>query len=469
MNPKKQFKRYIPKLIKDELDQLDYPRKDNLYTIIDLINRKEIYFKSDLQKSYGYTEISLVQFKELIPSSNNLNEDINFLVEQNIIRRNNFYISGFQCKGYKISTEYLGKTVSVTIQNKNINKRIRKQIESYRRIKVKSLEFAKTEYFKTFKIDIIGANKTILDKAVTEIKDLCTKIKLKLSENEILDIIECKNGYLRNRTLIILQKEGKELHNILHRFMIYSTRINAINDGFLFFKRNKTNGRLDSNLTSLPSFLRPFVISNEKLINVDIKNSQPYFLYTLIKNKQEIDKVELAKYADLVIGGKLYEFLAEKYKSSMGYERTRGQIKQMLFKIYYSRNTSYESIKKFFATEFPTIMAYIYKTNSIKHNTLSIQLQTIESYSILDVIMPLLEQKGIRPYTIHDSFVCKESEAKTIEEIFTNKLIELYSIAPALHVEFIDAIEEDDDEIIECWDDAFLMELNAAVDKAFPD
>ena len=36
--------------------------------------------------------------------------------------------------------------------------------------------------------------------------------------------------------------------------MLYNIRINAINDGFLFFKRNDTNGRLDSNLTSLPSF-----------------------------------------------------------------------------------------------------------------------------------------------------------------------------------------------------------------------
>lgn len=110
-------------------------------------------------------------------------------------------------------------------------------------------------------------------------------------------------------------------------------------------------------------------------------------------------------------------------------------------------------------------MDFINKSNSLAHNTLSIQLQAIESYSVLDIIMPLLQQKGIRPYTIHDSFVCKESEAKAIEEIFTSKLIELNGFAPTLRLSFIDAIEDDKDDIIEDWDDAFIDELNVIVEQ----
>ncbi|RTY65547.1 hypothetical protein [Flavobacterium sp. LB2P53] len=461
MNPKKQFNRYIPSLIKDELDQLTHPRKDNLYTIIDLINRKEIYYKSDLQRTYGYTEIALAQFKELLPTSNNLNEDIQFLIDNNFIRRNNFYTIGAKCKSYKISSEYLGKTIGIKIQNININKRIAKQIEKNKRMKVKSLEFAKSEYYKTFKVDIDGANKAILNKTIQEFKNLCLSLEFILSEKQMRDIIDCKKESLKNRMLIIIRKEGKELHDILHRYMIYSTRINAINDGFLFFKRNKTNGRLDSNLTSLPSFLRPFIISNEPLMNVDIKNSQPYFLYTLIQNKPEIDTEELSKYKDLVIDGTIYEFLVKKYKIYTGIERTRNQMKEMLFKVYYSKNSSFEKLKQFFGWQFPSIMAYINKTNSVEHNTLSIQLQTIESYSILDVIMPLLEEKGIRPFTIHDSFVCKESETKTIEEVFTKKLIELYGIAPSLHLDYIEKVEDDEDDEKTVFDDAFFDEMNS--------
>lgn len=464
MNQKKQFNRYIPILIKEQLDQLTYSRKDNLYTVIDLINRKEIYYKSDLQRTYGFTEIALAQFKELLPSSDNLNEDIQFLIDHEFIRRNNFYSIGTKCKSYKISSEFLGKSVGIKIQNHNINKRIAKQIDKNKRMKVKNLEFAKTDYYKTFRIDVDCANRAILNKALEEIRNLCHRINIRLSDAEILCIISCKQDSLKNRMLIILNKEGKELHNILHRYMVYATRINSINDGFLFFKRNKTNGRLDSNLTSLPSFLRPFIISNESLMNIDIKNSQPYFLYTLIANKPEINPNELANYKDLVIGGTLYEYLGERFKANYGKQRTRNQIKEMLFKIYYSKNDSFVPLKQFFASQFPSIMDYINKTNAINNSTLAIQLQTIESYSILDVIMPLLEQKGIRPFTIHDSFVCKESESKIIVEVFNGKFAELYGIAPALHQDYINRDIEGDEDLIEDFE-AFIIELNDIMDS----
>lgn len=460
MNKKKQFNRYIPIPIKLELDKLDHTRKDNLYTIIDLINRKEIYFKSDLQKKYGFTEISLAQFKELLPSSDNLNSDLDFLIEEGFIRRNNFYTIGFQSKGYKISSEYLGKSIGIKIQNENINKRISKQIDKNKRMKVKNLEFAKTQYFKNFKIDIQGANDAILEKAIAEISDLCNTLNLRFQRKDFIDIIECTPNSSKNRGQILIRKEGKELLNILHRYMVYSTRINAINDGFLFFKRNKTNGRLDSNLTSLPSFLRKFIVSDEPLMNIDIKNSQPYFFYTLIKNKPEIEKGELEKYKKLVISGELYECLKNEFNLMNTKSFSREQIKKMLFKIFYSKSNSFLKYKEFFGSIFPTIMEYITNTNSKNHNTLAIQLQTIESFTILDLIMPLLEKEGIRPYTIHDSFVCKQSESDKIKEIFNSKFTELYDALPSLHEDFIDLIEEEDSEI-SVWDDEFLAEINA--------
>lgn len=133
----------------------------------------------------------------------------------------------------------------------------------------------------------------------------------------------------------------------MHRYMIYTTRINAINDGFLFFKRNNTNGRLNTNLTSLPSFLRPFLISSEKLMHLDIKNSQPYFLYTCIKDNQDIDKEELDRFGKLVVDGTLYEFLTVEYKKQTGYNRTRMQMKKALYKIFFSKVKSFGHLTAF--------------------------------------------------------------------------------------------------------------------------
>jgi hypothetical protein len=368
-------------------------------------------------------------------------------------------------KSYKIPRELLGQLVPIIIKDRNINKRISEQMLKNRRAKVKNLEFAKTRYFKTFKIDILGANKAIHNLALSEIKRLSLNISSPLSNEDIKDIIECKPGHEFKRLSLIINDKGKALSDILHRYMVYTTRINAINDGFLFFKRNETNGRLDTNLTSLPSFLRPYIISTENLVNVDIRNSQPYFLYTLIRRCPDIPDNELALYGDLVVNGKFYEYMVEHYKITTGYSRTRPQLKDMLYKIFFSKIESYASYKHFFGSLFPSIMSYINKTNEERHNTLAIQLQTMESSTILDVIMPLLEANNIRPYTIHDSFVCTESESLELKNLFTEKLIELYGIAPSLHMDYLVPPEIEEEELIEQWDDEFLENLNLEVDR----
>lgn len=454
---KKQFNRYLPKILKIELDKFDHPRKDNLYTIIDLIQRKEIYFKSDAQKRYGYAEIPISQFKELIPSSNNLNADMKFLIDNKFIIRNERYITGVSSKSYKISSEYLGNAIAVKIQDNNINQRIWKQIQSNKRKRVKNLEFAKTEYFKNFKIDYLGAKLAIHEKAEKEIIELCAEIKMPIQKNQINDIINCDLKGNTIKYVILKTQKGSELHNIIHRYMVYNTRLNAINDGFLFFKRNKTNGRLDSNLTSLPSFLRRYIESDERLMYIDFKNSQPFFLFLLIRNNPSIDEVELLQYMELVIKGTLYDYLKDEYNNRFNKFLDRDQIKKMLFKIYYSRTTSFQANKDFFASIFPSIMQYINFENEVFHNTLSIRLQTTESFAVLDTIMPMLEVIGIKPYTIHDSFVCKESEANQIIETINNKFIELYGYAPALHSNYIDEIEEEDDTLFDWDDDLYLI------------
>lgn len=465
---KKQFNRYIPKALKIELDKFDYPRKDNLYTIIDLIHRKEIYFKNDAQKRYGFSEIPISQFKELIPTSNNLDVDIKFLIDNKFIIRNERYMPGGFSKSYKIASEYLGNEIAIKIQNKNINQRIWKQIQSSKRKRVKNMEFAKTEYFKNFKIDYSGAKLAIYEKAEKEIFELCAEIKIPIQKHQINEIINCEPISNKIKYVMLKTKKGDELHNIIHRYMVYNTRLNAINDGFLFFKRNKTNGRLDSNLTSLPSFLRPFIQSNERLMNIDIKNSQPYFLFTLIRNNPTIDEEELSRYMELVINGTLYDYLKDEYNNRYNKLLDRDQMKKMLFKIYYSKTTSFKAYKDFFASIFPNIMQYINNENEVFHNTLSVRLQTTESFAVLDTIMLMLEAIGIRPYTIHDSFVCKESEANQIIETIKNKFVELFGYAPALHSNYIDEIEDEDDDVPFDWDEDLYLIGDDSEEEVIP-
>jgi len=439
--PTTNYTRYIPLLIKEKLNTINYKRIDNLYVIIDLIYSKNDSFRTKSQREYCFSEIPQVAFRQFLGDNNNVNEDLNYLIDEGYIIRNNHYdVNLGKCKAYKIASEYLSKKVAVTISNKNINKKIGIALRDIRKAKVKNLDFQKSKYYKNFKIDRVGAINYIEKLIRKEIKDLGDEVGFTLSNQAIDNIINCTDNYIWLKSKITSKEAGKQLYSIMHRYMLYTVLINRINDGYLYFKRNETNNRLDTNLTSLPTFLRKFIISENELFNVDIKNSQPFFLSTLLKNDTLIDKNELEFYISLVTSDSkgLYEFLeSEKYNFTTEAQREENikKVKKMIFKIYYSKVTSYPNEKKFFASYFPTIMNFINKKNAVKNNTLAIELQNIESGFILDDLMPKLKSLNIIPYTIHDSFVCTINEVDTIVGIIKESSLNQFGISPALHIE----------------------------------
>jgi hypothetical protein len=312
------------------------------------------------------------------------------------------------------------------------------------------LDFAKSKYYKTFKIDLEGALASANEKALVDLQLLVKRLGYDMSADELQTIIDCSGDYVMSRMKIVVREEGRELHNILHRLMIHQQQIHCIADGFLYFKRNKTNGRLDTNLTSLPSYLRKFIISDEKLYNIDLKNSQPFFLYTKLKSSYIIDQKELKFYGEMVVNGSLYEYLAEQFEAITGKRRTREEMKKILFKIFYSKVSSYESYKETFRTIFPSIMEHIDLSNFEQHNTLAIELQTLESFTILDIVMPELKLLGIAPFTIHDSFIVTEDEMPIVIEVIERKFEELHGLVPSLHLEKLFDVQID-----ECEDEMF--------------
>jgi len=132
------------------------------------------------------------------------------------------------------------------------------------------------------------------------IKELC-KIELqpnsKLSKNIIKKLYQSKAHYnrlephLRRMKDELMQMELDynkankwiEDNAIGFKKLSYLTSINHIEDKrFRYFKRNKTNRRLDTNLTNLKSDLRQFIKGD--YVSIDLKNSQPLLLGILIDN-----------------------------------------------------------------------------------------------------------------------------------------------------------------------------------------
>lgn len=443
----KQFTRFVPKLVLETINTLEYSRKDDLFCIIDMIYRKSQYYKTPLQKMYGYIEIPNKVFQTVIARPEYLSSALKFLKEEHIIDVNEHYSVGTFSKGYKINSDLLSKKMTVLINDKNINKRIEKLEKEKRSWNEKKLEFSKSNYYKNFKIDYEAANAFIINQAQKEIKLLCINANIKCTDEDIKSIITCTGDYKKFRAQLMLLKR-KELNNILNRFINYQFKIMAIRDNYLYFKRNETNQRLDTNLTNLPSVLRQFIVSNETLYNIDFKNSQPYFLYCLLKHEIGFDKKELERYGKLVVEGNFYEYLAEEWKKQTGDKIERVKVKSMLFKIFFSKVQSFQKIKNFFGGLFPGIMEYINDANKVSNAIIANRLSTIESNTIISVILPELGESGIKPFTIHDSFVCKESEVEKIIEVVKNRTMSMYGISPNLHVKTLiqDSMENEIDD-----------------------
>lgn len=196
---------------------------------------------------------------------------------------------------------------------------------------------------------------------------------------------------------------------------------------------DKTGNRFHSNITNLNSNLRQFLTWNtEKLEIIDIVNSQPLFLYILLKERGNCNIKELEKYKELVESGKFYDYFMNKFKIE-----DRKKIKEMVFsRLLFGKN--YSTLTKeeeYFKIEFPTIFNDIREMKSNDHSILAITLQKIESNFIINKCVNQISKShnyNIFLNTIHDAIVVtkdnKMEVKKQILEIFKSE----YNLTPKL-------------------------------------
>lgn len=179
--------------------------------------------------------------------------------------------------------------------------------------------------------------------------------------------------------------------------------------------------RVHTNLTNLKSDFRRFLtVQGEKLGQVDIKNSQPLFLYMVIKDNPDIPETEKFAYKALVEGGRFYEFFMDKLDLP---SNKRKEVKEMTFKyIFYGENGNYDyKYLKIFRDEFPNIMKFINEIKKPDYRQFAILLQKAESRFVIGkVVSEFIERNStVTEFvsTIHDSIVVKASKLDEAYEI----------------------------------------------------
>lgn len=279
-------------------------------------------------------------------------------------------------------------------------------------------------------------------------------------------------------------KNGKERKMTIDKKTTYLMAISNLKDKrFRYFRRNKTNKRLDTNLTNLKSSFRPFMVGDYQ--SIDLKNSQPFLFSQMInqlfiesgdtlcwffENHKPIENFgaraikkilelhqndkntligELKSFTDSVTKGTLYD----DFMKTFGDKVTRDDVKDIILKVFFSRNITEKGVKPYlkdkakFISVFPLIYRIIFRLKYKLHRDLSVYLQNLESYIFIDCIAKELVEAGIIPLTIHDSIIIESRDKDKAMEIVYKVFMENFGVIPTFHVnplrKEIEVVEQD--------------------------
>lgn len=214
--------------------------------------------------------------------------------------------------------------------------------------------------------------------------------------------------------------------------------IDCINSGHLFYKFD-SYGRMHTNFTVLKKHARTnfLTIDGLPLDEIDINNSQPFFLGVLIRNELTEERIsnEIELYIDTVNNGLLYDELTDRYPGEL---KTRKDAKMMVYKVLFGVNCDRAPESKMFRDSFPAVYDFIkeYKKLNGDYKRLSHELQRLESNFIFNNVARRVKDAfpHIRLFTVHDSIMFPSKYREEVGIVFREELRKLTGKPPAQNV-----------------------------------
>jgi hypothetical protein len=304
----------------------------------------------------------------------------------------------------------------------------------------------RTNYKKGVSSRIYSVSESIFKSKISRYKN-SDNVLLKKYKKKIFDTICLSDDEVNHINIDIKQKLISDLFNVdidmsrsiffldslknkdidVYNRNLYS--VDSIKNKHIFYHFDNY-GRLHSNFTILRSFIRKncLLIDGCETYEIDIKNSQPLFLFKLIKdsNTKWVDITELELFEILVKNGNFYQYLIDNLLL-----RDRNEAKNMTYKVFFGKN--YKSCKytKMFGQLFPTILNYIklYKKEMGDYKSLAYSLQREESNFLFNTFIKkiMLINNDIKIVTVHDSVIVDIKYRDFISNIFKKELYKYLS------------------------------------------
>lgn len=340
---------------------------------------------------------------------------INILINKGIIETNDSYLAGDKSKDYWIILE-----LKKEIEMKDLIKQeeiVTNDSKLYTRIK-------KNFYKKSF------------NKKHHRVYDL-------LSEIQFDEVAAIK--WLANLVISNYFKNDDGSFN-QHKHNVYQRMINDMVNKTWVIVEDKKTGRIFHTFNLIKRELRGFCyVGGEKLVQSDLKSSQPYFLASRLINSNG-DDINVQKFFKDVTENDIYTVLLNKYielngsnkyieiklkniiypNGSKGIERieidktfdNRDDIKPEFLKVMYKGNKGGATLLQSFKNLYPSVYGIIcsLKPSGVKKNEFPILLQKDEADIFIPVFKELSEEVWCLP--CHDSLYVAES----IKENMLNRL-----------------------------------------------
>lgn len=234
--------------------------------------------------------------------------------------------------------------------------------------------------------------------------------------------------------------------------------VNKMANREYYIKDDRISGRVHSNITSFSKELRTFLsVKGERLVNIDIANSQPFLFNILIKDfiKEQFEQEyyilnsiqgnpldlynskipynDVKLFELLTSQGKFYEFIM----NEINYTGDRGEFKKQFFGTVFFSDEDYYPQRKIFNKVFPTCGKAIdhYKRNDYTY--LPITLQRKERQLIINNVCRqiALEKPQAFITTIHDSILTTKDNQNYVKDIMYKAFENEFNLQPKINTE----------------------------------
>lgn len=360
------------------------------------------------------------------------------LIFQNIISVDNYYNKTKHiCKGYKINSKYykINNTSpkmwlhDLEVPVKSTSYSVKKEKLSEEEIEVKNaviedlkksnVDYKKVDVLKTEYLSNLSINDFVLNENIEKEKFNVlfrrgrSEKKYWMTKEVALDKAK-RLGYnlIQDGDHIFIMPDDEFINmKRQSKHISYTDSIKRLEKGVYYARRNKTNGRLDTNYTNLPGFITKEIFRQNDYVQFDLSNSQFAILSHLLEDR--LNTKDFNKFKKEAYSGNLYECIQKELNIS-----GRSEAKKCMFELMFSSENNNTKRKQIISKLFPSVVTYVddYKKDK-GYKNFSISLQQKESEVFIDGIWKEVKKQNLLCITKHDAIICRREDMQKVRQI----------------------------------------------------